>query len=350
DTKHGLSLKVLVRADLSGAIRDKLKEYAEIVNIPYRHIHPYTVFKLGPIVDKFKADLFFSPFMLQPIKMKTPGIITLHDTMWFDRVWAQAQGKPIRMIFGKIYFRTLVELSARRACKIIVPSHSTLKDFSHFWPQRESDCHVIYHGIDQSFTSFVEGFRVSDRIQKFGLTKNGFFLHVTNGKPYKNTPRVIQAFTKISDSSNLNLVIVGRRSAFTDSIKGLSKSTGLGKQIIFLGSIDDADIVALYKSATALIFPSLFEGFGLPVVEAMACGCPVVTSTRGSLAEISGNASLVVDPENVDEISKAMTTMEKDQFARSSFIDKGLERSKHFSWDKSAEEIVKVFKSAVPDI
>ena len=114
-------------------------------------------------------------------------------------------------------------------------------------------------------------------------------------------------------------------------------------------SVDDEDVVALYRSATALIFPSLFEGFGLPIVEAMACGCPVITSTRGSLAEISGNASVVVDPENVDEISEALTAMEMDHSARFSCIEKGLERSRYFSWELAAEEIVSVFRGAVSE-
>ncbi len=108
-------------------------------------------------------------------------------------------------------------------------------------------------------------------------------------------------------------------------------------------------MVALYRSATALIFPSLFEGFGLPVVEAMACGCPVITSTRGSLGEILGNAALIVDPENIDQMSEAMVTMEKDCSSRFSFIEKGLERSRHFSWNESADRIVSVFKSAVSE-
>ena len=154
---------------------------------------------------------------------------------------------------------------------------------------------------------------------------------------------------KIAGTSKQNLVIVGRKSAFTDSIRRLSAVPGLGERINFLGSVEDEDVVALYRSATALIFPSLFEGFGLPIVEAMACGWPVITSTRGSLAEISGNATVIVDPENVDEISDAMITMEMDHSVRFSCIEKGIERSRHFSWDVAAEEIVSVFRGAVSE-
>jgi glycosyltransferase involved in cell wall biosynthesis len=347
--KYDLSLTILIRTDLSEKIKNELGNNAELVNIPYRHIHPYTVFGLGKIVDGFEADLFFSPFMLQPIRMKTPAIITLHDTMWFDRVWTQAKGRRLRMLVGTIYFRTLVELSVRRASKIIVPSYSTLCDLARFWPHRKCDCQVIHHGIDQSFTSFVEASEVTSRIEKFGLSENGFFLHVTNGKPYKNTPRVIEAFRKIARTSSLSLAIIGRRSAFTASIKGLGDVPDLEQRIKFLGSVEDEDVLALYRSATALIFPSLFEGFGLPVVEAMACGCPVITSTRGSLGEISGNAALIVDPENIDQMSEAMITMEKDCSARISFIERGIERSRHFSWNESADKIVSVFKSAVSE-
>lgn len=347
DRKYGLSLTVLVRTDLSEKIRNKLGPNIEMVDIPYRHIHPYTVFGLGPIVDRFNADVFLSPFMFQPMRMKTPGIITIHDTMWFHRVWAQAQGKPLRMLAGKIYFRTLVEISVRNAFKIIVPSHSTLRDLARFWPGRESDCQVIYHGIDRCFSNNCEPSDINSRMAKFGLSEHGFFLHVSNGKPYKNTPRVIEAFAKIAPISELDLVIVGRRSAFTESIKRHSTVPGLSERIKFLGSVEDADVAALYRSATALIFPSLFEGFGLPVVEAMSCGCPVITSTRGSLGEISGHASVTVNPENVDEIAEAMISMEKDGQKRSEVVGKGLERSRCFCWEESGEKIVSLLKSVL---
>ena len=347
ETDRDLSLTVLIRSDLSDKIRERLPKAIEIVNIPYRHIHPYTAFRLGSVVDKFAADLFFSPHMLQPIFMKTPSVITLHDTMWFDKTWTQAQGRPFRMFAGKLYFRSLVEVSVRKSSRIIVPSKSTHQDILRFWPHRFQDCHVVLHGTDPMFVAADSLSRKEDRINKLGLNGVRFFLHVTNGKPYKNTPRVIEAFVKATYNSDVCLAIVGRKSVFASQIRSLIAESNAEKRIKFLGHVDDEDIVALFQSARALIFPSLFEGFGLPVVEAMACGCPVITSTRGSLAEVAGNAALIVNPESTDEISHAIIELENHELLRQSLIKKGFERAQQFCWRKAALEMLNVFKQVV---
>jgi glycosyltransferase involved in cell wall biosynthesis len=259
-----LDLQVLIRSDLSKSIREKIPDSISVVNIPYRHIHPYTVFGLGKVVDKLRADIFYSPHMLQPLRMSATGVITVHDTMWFDQTWMQAQGKQLRMIAGKFYFRSLVELSVRKANKIIVPSKSTYQDLSRFWPNRIKDCRVVYHGIDQSFMQAPDINFAVDKLKHFGLAGKKFVLHITNGKPYKNTPRVIEAFSRIADTLDLSMAIVGSRSAFTDSILSLISASRTKERVKFLGSVDDQDLAVLFHAARALIFPSLFEGFGLP--------------------------------------------------------------------------------------
>jgi len=342
DADQNLSLQVLIRSDLSKEIRRKIPDSIEVLDIPYRHIHPYTVFGLGKEIDKLGADIFYSPHMLQPILMKTPGVITIHDTMWFDQTWTQAQGKPLRMIAGKIYFRGLVELSVRKAHKIIVPSKSTCHDLSSFWPNRIKVCHVVYHGVDQLFRQSPDKQLAADKLNYCGLAGKKFFLHITNGKPYKNTPRVIEAFLNVADELDLSIAIVGRRSAFTDSILSLISASRTKERVKFLGSVDDQDLAVLFHAARGLIFPSLFEGFGLPVIEAMSCGCPVIASDKGSLGEVSGNCALTVNPESTEEISEAILALEKDDSLREFLIEKGLKRAGEFSWDKSATKIIKI--------
>jgi len=342
NSDKNLDLQVLIRSDLSRIIRENLPGSIRVLNIPYRHIHPYTVFGLGKVVDKLGADVFYSPHMLQPLRMSTPGVITIHDTMWFDQTWMQAQGKRLRMVAGKFYFRSLVELSVRKANKIIVPSKSTCRDLSKFWPNRIKDCHVVYHGIDQSFMQAPNIQFAVNRLKHFGLAGKKFFLHITNGKPYKNTPRVIEAFSRVADSLDLSIAIVGRRSAFTDSILSLISTSLVKERVNFLGSVDDQDLAVLFHAARALIFPSLFEGFGLPVIEGMSCGCPVIASDKGSLGEVSGNCALSVNPESVEEISKAMLALEKDDSLRKFLIGRGLKRAGEFSWDKAATQIIEI--------
>jgi glycosyltransferase involved in cell wall biosynthesis len=347
ETKADLSLTILIRSDLSNKIRDRLPRTVEIVGIPYRHIHPYTALKLGNVVDKLGADLFFSPHMLQPIFMKTPSVITVNDTMWFDNTSTQAQGRPFRMLAGKVYFRSLVEISVRKAKKIIVPSESTYKDISRFWPARIQDCTVVLYGTDPKFAPADPESSNNDRVRRFGLNPTRFLLHVTNGKPYKNTPRVIEAFIKATVDSDLCLAIVGRKSVFTPTIQALVAGSNAEERIKFLGSVDDEDVVTLFQTAKALLFPSLFEGFGLPVLEAMACGCPVITSTRGSLGQVAGNAALIVNPESVGEISDAILRLNNDESLRQSFVRKGFKRAQQFSWRKAALEMLNVFEQVV---
>ncbi|MGC8658117.1 MAG: glycosyltransferase family 4 protein [Desulfomonilaceae bacterium] len=345
--KSSISVTALIRSDLSDTIRQRLPESVPVVEIPYRHIHPFTALRLGPVVDALGPDLFFSPHMLQPLFMKTPSVITLNDTMWFGDTSTQAKGKPLRMLAGKVYFRSLVELSVRKASRIIVPSKSTYDDISRFWPGRTADFAMVLYGIDPMFAPAPQGPRDYDAVSKLGLGHNGFFLHVSNGKPYKNTPRVIEAFVKVSRDSSLSLAIVGRRSVFTSEIESVIASSPVGKRIKFLGSVDDQTVVSLFQSARALIFPSLFEGFGLPVVEAMACGCPVITSTRGSLGQVAGNAAMIVDPEDVTQIADAMRKIEIDDLLRQSLIEKGLKRAEQFSWEKTASKMLDVFREVV---
>lgn len=342
-----ISLTALIRSDLSDKIRSRFPQNISIVNVPYRHIHPYTVLKLGNVVDSLGADLFFSPHMLQPMFMKTPSVITLNDTMWFGDTSTQAQGRPLRMLAGKVYFRSLVELSVRKASRIIVPSESTYNDISRFWPNRIKDCSIILYGTDPMFAAADPESSNNDRILRFGLNPTKFFLHVTNGKPYKNTPRVIEAFIKATGNSDRCLAIVGRKSVFTPDIQALVAGSSAEKRINFLGSVHDEDVLSLFQTARALIFPSLFEGFGLPVIEAMACGCPVITSSRGSLGQVAGNAALIVNPESVDEISDAILVLENDEPLRQSLIKKGFERAKQFSWEKAALEMLNVFEQVL---
>ncbi|MDA8405834.1 MAG: glycosyltransferase family 1 protein [Deltaproteobacteria bacterium] len=342
-----ISLTALIRSDLSDKIRSRFPQNISIVNVPYRHIHPYTVLKLGNVVDSLGADLFFSPHMLQPMFMKTPSVITLNDTMWFGDTSTQAQGRPLRMFAGKVYFRSLVEISVRKASRIIVPSESTYNDIYRFWPNRIQDCNTILYGTDPMFEPANPEVSINERINELGLNSTRFFLHVTNGKPYKNTPRVIEAFIKATGGSDRCLAIVGRKSVFTPDIQALVAGSNAEKRIKFLGSVDDEDLVSLFQTARALIFPSLFEGFGLPVIEAMACGCPVITSTRGSLGQVAGNAALIVNPESVDEISDAILILENDEPLRQSLIKKGSERAQQFSWEKAALEMLKVFEQVL---
>ncbi|MDO8573890.1 MAG: glycosyltransferase family 1 protein, partial [Candidatus Daviesbacteria bacterium] len=181
----------------------------------------------------------------------------------------------------------------------------------------------------------------------------GYYLFVGTVQPRKNLERVIKAVAKIK---NKNLIIVGSRGWLSDKIYQLPKELGIEDRVKFLGHVPDEELPPLYSNAEALLFPSLFEGFGLPILEAQACGCPVITSNISSMPEVAGKGAIYVDPYSVDDIVKGMQRLPaRHRYAqalageqavgyRQKLIKKGFENVKRFSWEKCARETLKVLE------
>lgn len=203
----------------------------------------------------------------------------------------------------------------------------------------------------------------------YGIEKERYFLFVGTVQPRKNLARLIEAFTILTrgpagsqpqsmSSTSLraligaprspsplatNLVIVGKKGWMADEIYALPKKLGIEEKIKFLDYIKDTDLPALYSGAIALVFPSLFEGFGLPILEAQACGCPVVTSNLSSMPEIAGGGAILVDPYSVDDIVSSMRKIENRKL-RMEIVKEGFKNVKRFSWEKCAEQTLKILE------
>jgi glycosyltransferase involved in cell wall biosynthesis len=163
-----------------------------------------------------------------------------------------------------------------------------------------------------------------------------YLLCVSNRKKHKNEFRVVEAFAKSGVAGEMRLVFTGNT---TEEIAGWIERHAVTPQVHFVGSIPETHLPALYRGAKALIFPSLYEGFGLPLLEAMACGTPVVTSNLTAMPEVAGGAALIVDPTSVDQIKDAIRKIAADSSLRQQLREKGLERASHFSWQKTAERV-----------
>lgn len=150
-------------------------------------------------------------------------------------------------------------------------------------------------------------------------------------------------------NSKYKLVLVGQKGWKSESIYQLPKKLGVEDEVKFLGRIPDQDLVALYNGAVALAYPSLFEGFGLPIIEAFACGCPVITSDTSSMPEVAGEAALLVNPVKEEEVARAMSKLSADDKLRNSLIQKGYNRAKEFDWEKAAKETVETLKEAIKE-
>ena len=178
--------------------------------------------------------------------------------------------------------------------------------------------------------------------KKYGV-KGKYILFVGTLQPRKNIKRLIEAFSKLKDK-DVDLVVVGKKGWMYDEIINSPSEFGVGNRVKFLDSVEDEDLSTFYKNAIFFILPSLYEGFGLPVLEAMEYGCPVITSNVSSLPEAGGDAVLYVNPEDVKDITEKMQKLLQDDSLRKELVAKGREQVKKFSWKKTAEQTIKVLE------
>lgn len=266
-----------------------------------------------------KGCIIFSPSFLPPIFSLCPYVFTIHDLNHID---IKANDGFLKTCF----YRFIIKSGCKHADKILTVSEFSKKrivEWSGIAPIKVLN---VGNGVDKSFSSNVLPY----------LTGFRYFLCVSNRKPHKNEHRLIRAFAKSRIDSDLRLILTGEPSV---ELLALMKELSIEDRVVFKGLVDDKDLPSLYRGAQGLLFPSLYEGFGLPVVEAMACGIPVLTSNSTSLSEVAGDAALLVNPESVDEISSGIERLVDDQMLCTDLIAKGLARAKLFSWDAVAQRV-----------
>lgn len=302
---------------------------------------------------KNPPDVLFIPAHTLPVirRPKLPVVVTIHDL--------GAEFLPQYHQFPqKLYLNKSTEYAVRHAHRIIAVSESTKKDLItklHCDPEKIS---VIYEGIDRekfkvqpSSRAQVEGsskFKVSKIKKKYGIVGD-YLLFVGTVQPRKNLVRLIEAFSlAIKQFSNLaiSLLIVGKPGWLDEEIYEAPKKFGVEGKVKFLDYVSDEDLPFLYQNALCFVLPSLYEGFGLPILEAMACGCPVVASKTSSLPEVVGEAGILVDPDDVLDIAKNLQLVLGGLQLRKTLIKRGLEQVKNFSWEKCAKETLVVLEKA----
>ncbi|MDI6889852.1 MAG: glycosyltransferase family 1 protein [Thermodesulfovibrionales bacterium] len=237
------------------------------------------------------------------------------------------------------YYKFLIPRIAKNSLKIITISEFSKNEIIELLDARESKIKVIHCGGAEEFANLIDNDSVIDyRTKKY-------ILSVSTLGPRKNLESLILAFRKLK-VPDIQLIIVGsKNNNFANN--NLKNLINADKNIIFTGYISDIELVSLYRNAMLFVYPSLYEGFGLPPLEAMGCGVPVVVSNVASLPEICGNAAYYVDPYNVESIAEGIYKVLTDEPLRQSLIKKGLERVKLFSWEKSAKEHIKVFEEVL---
>jgi len=286
--------------------------------------------RVPQVLRQTNAMLYHSPYYLMPYRPGLPTVLTCYDLI--PLIWTQYFSATNRLIYQ------LAHMLALRAARVIITlSQSARADLVHYFGIDPDRIHVTPAAADTHFKP--QSPQAIDAIrQKFGLPKK-YVLYFGSNKPHKNLARLIQACAQISAP----LVIAGTLTADRRPPTAQSAVSGQPSEVKFIHDVDDTDLPALYSGATVFAFPSLYEGFGLPPLEAMACGTPVVCSNTSSLPEVVGGAALQVNPNDVNEITASITRVLDDPGLQDEMRDKSLARAAQFSWERTALETVAIY-------
>ena len=263
--------------------------------------------------------------------LNNPFIVTVHDVIRFCFDFSD------ETVSEKLLLKLDIR-GIKRANRIIAVSQHTKNDLTKHFKIPENKISVIYNGIDHTV---FKPYQVK-------LLDKPYILYVGSERPRKNLGRLFAAFAKLKpefpELKLLKIGAAGRSKEYRrDTIKQIADS-GISQDIIFVDRASETDLAHYYSSAALLAYPSLYEGFGLPPLEAMACGCPVVTSNISGLPEVVGNAGIIIDPYDIDSLAQAMKQVLTDNKKREEMVAKGLTQARKFSWERAAQETLKVYK------
>lgn len=279
------------------------------------------------------ASVFFSPLAEGMLRPACPQVITVHDVipLHFPEMFKR---------LGLVY-RHLVPRMIAASAAVVVMSESTRRDLQRFYPEAVGDrpVHVVLQGYRRDVFRPLPRERLQETRARHGLGR--YVLAMGESRPYKNTRRVIEAFLAGS-FKGIQLALVGRvRPAELGTLAG---ALAPGGPVRLLGYVPDEDLAALYGGAEAFVFPSMYEGFGIPLLEAMACGCPVVSSSAASLPEVAGDAALYVDPHCTADIVRGIGTVVNDEGVGKELRARGIERARLFTYERAAEQVMRVLE------
>jgi len=282
------------------------------------------------------VDLFHSPHYVLPLLGRTPSVVTIHDCIHL----LFPQYLPNR--FAHRYARFMMRKAIEKSVLVFTVSEASRRDILRFFPHADPDrVLVVPNAIDPSLRE-APGEEEMDRVRERYQVRGRFVLYAGNIKPHKNLERLIEAFGRLrrrSGFEDVKLLIIGEEISRYGSLRRSVEATGVRQDVRFFGFVPDRTLSCLYRLASVFAFPSLYEGFGLPPLEAMACGTPVVTSNVSSLPEVVGDAALLVDPYDVEALADALARVLSDEALRTELVGRGRARVERFSWERSVAAI-----------
>lgn len=276
---------------------------------------------------------------LGPFRAPCPFVTTIHDTVW--RTMPETFPFKDRMVLDAFIPGTI-----RRAAAVTTGSEFAREEILRYFPAAAGKLHVVPYAVDRAYRPIVDEVRLAQVRRKYDLPQQ-FILSVGVLQPRKNIAGLIEAHARLPLHlrETYRLVVTGKRGWLTDNLPDLAERAG--KQVLFTGYVPDNELPALYTLASCFAYPSLYEGFGLPPLEAMACGTPTVTSAVASLPEVVGDAALLVDPRDTGTLSQALQQLLEDAPLRERLREAGLAQARAFTWERSARALRPVLDQAV---
>lgn len=299
--------------------------------------HRFETLALSVELAPYRLDVLHSPDFIPPSRVRFPSVITVHDLAFL--LYPRFLTRQSAHYYGQ------VDPAARRAAHIIAVSQSTKRDIVRLLGVPNEKITVIYEAAHPIFQPLAPDVARQQVRARYGVAQD-FILFVGTIEPRKNLPMLLEAFRKLLDvyKPRLKLVVAGKKGWLDEQVDAAVDKLKLRDAVCFVGGVTSEDLVQLYNAARVFALPSFYEGFGLPPLEAMACGIPVVVSNTSSLPEVVGDAGQLVAPDDVDGWSVALWRALSDEHLRAEAREKGLRRAALFSWQRAARETLDVYR------
>jgi glycosyltransferase involved in cell wall biosynthesis len=293
---------------------------------------------LPRILRKHQADLLHSPHFNLPLVRVCPYVVTIHDVIYL----ACREDLPSQL--GRLYYRAMMGAAVKRADRIITDSEYSKRDLQRFFRVEEDRMDVIYPGVDQTIRKTVESVKKREVQDRYGIVSS-YLIYTGIYKLRKNHAGLLKSIKVfLEKGGDAQLVIAGPMADGEATLRKMATDLGIAERVIFTGFVPDGDLPALYSGAQVYACPSLYEGFGFTVLEAMACGVPVVCSKETSLPEVAGAAALYADARNPQEFGNALYQAYRDQGLRAMLVSKGTSNVQRFQWRRAAEQTLAVYE------
>ncbi|NRB82847.1 MAG: glycosyltransferase family 4 protein [Winogradskyella sp.] len=306
-------------------------------------------FKLPKLAKAHNCDILHCTSNTAPLALQMPLVTTLHDVIFKEGSVLEQLTSSASWYqkIGNLYRRLIVNSIVKKSQRLITVSNFERQNISKIYKLDSSKIQTVHNGVNECFKAVVDNKARAKVKQKYNLPEH-FLLHLGNTDPRKNTARVLKAFYMYIYvyTEDLKLVLVGlNESKLSTILKSIDLEEELSDKIILTGYVVDTDLPILFSLSELFLFPSLREGFGIPIIEAMACGTPVITSNTSSMPEVAGDAACLVNPNSTENIYEAIAKVRSDKNYKNQLTEKGLARYTKFTWENAARQVLGIYQT-----